>query len=141
MLICKKGDSHDIFEILSDIKVRRDSVVTASGDRQATFQLKNGVVLRGGYAGSGEPDPDVRDIDRYQSILSGDLNGDDGPDFSNYTENSYHVVTGSGTNATAVLDGLTLAAGNATGPWQDPTWAWWWFVQQQREPNNHQVRV
>ena len=95
------------------IKVRRDTVVTASGDRQATFQLKNGVVLKGGYAGSGEPDPDVRDIDLYQSILSGDLNGDDGPDFSNYTENSYHVVTGSGTNATAVLDGFTVSGGNA----------------------------
>ena len=31
------------------------------------------------------------------------------------TDNSYHVVTGSGTDATAVLDGFTVTAGNANG--------------------------
>ena len=30
-------------------------------------------------------------------------------------ENSYHVVTGSGTDSTAILDGLTIASGNANG--------------------------
>ncbi|MBA7641265.1 hypothetical protein ES703_48941 [subsurface metagenome] len=88
------------------------------GRRQATFQLINGVSVRGGYAGSGEPDPNARDIEAYETILSGDLLGNDGPDFANNGENSFHVVTGSGTNATAVLDGFTITAGNANGPWQ-----------------------
>lgn len=87
--------------------------VVASGDRTATFQLVNGVVVRGGYAGLGEPDPNARDIQVYETILSGDLNGDDGPNFSHYSENSFHVLTGSGTDMTAVLEGVTVGGGNA----------------------------
>ena len=83
------------------------------GDRTAAFQLKNNVAIKGGYAGFGKRHPDTRDIEMYETILSGDLNGDDGPDFTNNAENSYHVVTGSATYETAVLDGFTVTAGNA----------------------------
>jgi len=31
--------------------------VSGSGDRNATFRLMNGVTLKGGYAGFGQPDP------------------------------------------------------------------------------------
>jgi len=86
-----------------------------SGDRLATFQLISGVAIYGGYAGSGETDPNERDTKIYETILSGDLNGDDGPNFANNNENSYNVTTGSGTDATAVLDSLTITAGNANG--------------------------
>ncbi|MHC4416939.1 MAG: right-handed parallel beta-helix repeat-containing protein, partial [Planctomycetota bacterium] len=85
-------------------------------DREATFQLLNGVAVEGGYAGPGTPNPDERDIDAYQSTLSGDLAGNDGPNFTNYDENSFHVLTGSGTDTTAVLDGFTIRAGHANGP-------------------------
>ncbi|MBN2137438.1 MAG: right-handed parallel beta-helix repeat-containing protein [Sedimentisphaerales bacterium] len=87
----------------------------APGDRNATFQLKNGVVIKGGYAGVGQPVPNARDIAQYPTVLSGDLAADDGSDFENNSENSYHVVTGTGTNATAVIDGCTITAGNADG--------------------------
>jgi parallel beta-helix repeat protein len=87
-----------------------------SGRRNATFSLRNAVAIKGGFAGFGQPDPDARDIELYETILSGDLLGNDGPDFANNGDNSYHVVTGSGTNATAVLDGFTITAGNANGP-------------------------
>ena len=83
------------------------------GDRSATFQLIDGVMVNGGYAGFGETDPDRRDISSNVTVLSGDLNGNDGPNFTNYGENSYHVVTGSGTDATAVLDGFTITGGYA----------------------------
>ena len=83
--------------------------------RDATFQLVSGLGIHGGYAGYGAPDPDERDIDAYASVLSGDLAGDDGPDFTSNGENSYHVVTGSGTGGSAVLDGCTITAGNANG--------------------------
>jgi hypothetical protein len=86
-----------------------------SGDRYATFQLLNGVIVIGGFAGLGEPDPNERDVVLYETVLTGDLNGDDGPGFVNYGENSYHVVTGSGTDATAVLAGFNITSGNATG--------------------------
>jgi hypothetical protein len=90
---------------------------SGSGDRGATFQLKNGVAVTGGYAGVGETYPDARDIAAYETVLSGDLNVDDAPDFANNGENSYHVVTGSGTDATAVLDGFIITAGNADSSW------------------------
>jgi len=85
-----------------------------SGDREATFQLITGVTIKGGYAGSGEADPNERDVAAYETILSGDLNGDDGPDFANNSENSYLVVTGSGTQETAVLDGFTITGGSGS---------------------------
>jgi len=85
------------------------------GDREASFQLTSGLALYGGYAGITAPDPDERDISGYQTILSGDLAGDDGPNFRDYAENAYHVVTGSGTEVTAVLDGFTITSGNANG--------------------------
>ncbi|MHC4500051.1 MAG: lamin tail domain-containing protein, partial [Planctomycetota bacterium] len=87
-----------------------------TGDRKAIFQLINGVKVSGGYAGYGAPDPNERNIGLYETILSGDLDGDDGPNFTNNADNSYHVVTGSATDDTAVLDGFTITGGNADGP-------------------------
>ena len=86
------------------------------GDREATFQLKNGVAIKGSYTGFGQPDPNARNIELYETILTGDLNGDDGPNFANNAENSYHVVTGSDTDTTAVLEGFTITGGNANNP-------------------------
>jgi len=85
----------------------------AHGDRGATFELIDGVTLRGGFAGYGQPDPKVRDISRYESTLSGDLGENDSNEWTGYDENSYNVVTGSGTNSTAVLEGFTVTGGNA----------------------------
>jgi len=85
----------------------------ASGDREATFKLINGVTLKGGFAGYGEPDPNARDIEAYKTILSGDLNGDDS-DYHN-GENSYHVVIAGETDPSAALDGFTVMGGNADG--------------------------
>jgi parallel beta-helix repeat protein len=94
--------------------------VTA-GDRTATFQLKNGVAIYGGYAGFGEPNSNARHIDAYETILSGDLAGNDTAVADpadlwrepTRSDNSFTVVTGSGCDETAVLDGLTIARGNA----------------------------
>lgn len=62
------------------------------GDREATFQLLDGLALKGSYAGIGAPDPNARDIEAHETILSGDLAGNDGPDFTNNAENSYHLI-------------------------------------------------
>ncbi len=97
--------------------IRQDKLrIVSSGDWTATFQLIDNVAIKGGYAGLGEPDPDARDINQYESVLSGDLNADDDPDFANIWDNSYHVVTASGTQWTAILDGFTITGGNADGP-------------------------
>ena len=85
------------------------------GDREATFELIDDVVIEGGYAGFGEADPDARDTEAYETILSGDLKGNDGPDFTNNADNSYHVVSAAITGGGAVLNGFTITAGNAVG--------------------------
>lgn len=86
----------------------------SNGLRTATFQLLDGVALYGGYAGSGQPDPNHRNFKVHETILSGDLAGND-VGTNGRGENSYHVVTASGTAATALLDGFTVARGNADG--------------------------
>jgi parallel beta helix pectate lyase-like protein/disaggregatase-related protein len=96
------------------------------GDRTASFELVNDILLKGGYAGFGTPDPNARDIRLYETILSGDLNGDDAPvvcaadllDEPSRAENSYHVVKGfyfpdCHHDVTAELDGFTIQDGNA----------------------------
>jgi hypothetical protein len=104
---------------------RSSTEPNGTGDRTATFQLINGVTIKGGYDGprmslSGA-DPNARDIDLYETILSGDLDGNDidvnYPAFLLWeptrAENSYHVVTGSGTEPNAILEGFTITGGNA----------------------------
>jgi predicted outer membrane repeat protein len=91
------------------------------GDRAATFRLINGVTIKGGYAGHGESDPNARDSKTYESILSGDLNADDDPNFTYDDENSYHVLTGSGTDESAVLDGFVITGGGMYNKSGSPT--------------------
>src|SRR4051812_39940054 len=91
---------------------------TTGTDRSATFQLKSGVALYGGFAGS-EASLNQRDPATHISTLSGDLLGNDAGAITSTnptrSDNSYHVVTGSGTDATAVFDGFTISAGHASG--------------------------
>ena len=86
------------------------------GDITATFGLIDDVVIEGGYGGYGEADPDARDTEVYETILSGDLQGNDGPGFTNNADNSHHVVSAVISGGGAVLDGFTITAGNAVGP-------------------------
>jgi|GEM_PF-1381463 len=82
---------------------------SAIGDRTETFQLESGVTIMGGYAGSASPMA-ARNIAMYATILSGFIGASD-----NTLSNSYHIVTGSGADSTAVLDGFTIVGGNADG--------------------------
>ncbi|MHC4992524.1 MAG: hypothetical protein ACYTGC_16250, partial [Planctomycetota bacterium] len=86
-----------------------------TGDRGATFQLLDGVKLMGGYAGLGAENPDERDVEAYETTLSGDLLDDEQNGGTN-AENSYNVTTASGTGPSAVLEGFTITAGNANDP-------------------------
>ncbi len=83
-----------------------------TGKRKATFQLISGVAVYGGFP-SGGSEWSERDPKRHETILSGNigLRGD--------ADNSYHVVTGSGADSNAVLDGFTITAGNADGNFED----------------------
>jgi hypothetical protein len=93
-----------------------------NGDRSATFQLLNGVTLYGGFAGT-ETVLAQRNPSLNVTVLSGDIDQNDTTDANGVVlsdsgisgDNSYQVVTGSGTNGTAVLDGFTVTAGLANG--------------------------
>ena len=77
------------------------------------------VAYQGGYAGLAGPDPDARDITQYNTVLSGDVNGDDGPPgtFLNYDDN-YTVITSEFDHTFythPIFDGLTITSGYTTG--------------------------
>jgi len=93
-------------------------------DREATFQLIDNVIIRGGFAGIHERDPNSRDITLYETVLSGDLRDNDVEVLTSWglwgeqsrAENSYHVVFSSRNDKTSVLDGFKITGGNADGP-------------------------
>ncbi len=78
---------------------------TTGIDRTVTFQLKSGVALYGGFAGT-ETTLGQRNWSDNLTILSGDIG-----EIDNIYDNSRSVVNGSGTDATAVLDGFTVTGG------------------------------
>jgi predicted outer membrane repeat protein len=82
---------------------------TAGTDRTASFQLKNGVAIYGGFAGT-ETSRTFLNFETNVTVLSGDIGvaGDN-------SDNSYHVVVSSNTNEYARLDGFWITAGNANG--------------------------
>jgi hypothetical protein len=78
--------------------------------RNATFQMVAGTALYGGFAMT-ETARDQRNWATHVVTLSGDLLGNDGANFTNCDDNSYHVIIGAN-NAT--LDGVTVANGYAS---------------------------
>jgi PKD repeat protein len=116
------GDAYiDLQEALNNISSGEIWVAAGSykpgATRADTFQLKNNVALYGGFGGT-ETSLDQRDPGVHHTILNGDLLDDDYYRFvnshavwSNAGDNSHHVVTGSGVDATAVLDGFVIAHG------------------------------
>ncbi|MFO0828566.1 MAG: HYR domain-containing protein [Phycisphaerales bacterium] len=87
---------------------------TGTGDRSATFQLKNGVAILGGFNGSESAAPQ-RDPDANVTTLSGDLLGDDIAD-AHLSDNSLVIVSGgSGIDLSTRLSGLAFRG--ASGDW------------------------
>jgi hypothetical protein len=82
----------------------RPATADRAGVENATFQLINGVTLKGGYAGSVAPDSDTRDIQLHATILSDEVVSPSKPVLLK------HTVTASGTDATAVIDGVTITS-------------------------------
>ncbi len=82
-----------------------------------TCQVFSGIVLTGGYAGLGAPDPDARDPALYETVLTGDLLDNDIPMAEvldpSLDDNSFHLITANGSDL--VVEGfvITGAASNA----------------------------
>ncbi len=93
---------------------------TSTSDPTISFELKNGVAVYGGFAGT-ETSLGQRDPGANITVLSGDI---DNNDITNpygvvtdtiriMGDNSDHVVFSSGVNPATVLDGFTITAGDA----------------------------
>ena len=80
---------------------------TVGTDRNARFELPNGVQIHGGFLGT-ETALEQRDYIHNHSILSGDIGilGDS-------TDNVYTVVYSAGTDENTVLEGFIIEHGNA----------------------------
>ncbi|MEA3376525.1 MAG: right-handed parallel beta-helix repeat-containing protein [Chloroflexota bacterium] len=125
------GDAYT--DLQEGLKVARpgDEIWVAEGvyypadspdDRAAAFEIRAGVALVGGFAGT-EKERDERDWAAHVTVLSGDLDRNDITDANGVVtrtlnivgNNAYHVVTADGVPETAVLDGFTITAGYADG--------------------------
>ena len=76
-------------------------------DRSKSFTLKNGVAIYGGFGGT-ESSRSQRNYETNITTLSGDIG-----DPNSNSDNSYHVVVGSNTTNSAILDGFVITKGNA----------------------------
>ncbi|MBD2699665.1 VCBS repeat-containing protein [Spirosoma sp. BT702] len=84
---------------------------TSTTNRSASFALRNGLAILGGFPATGNPTLTQRNPATNPTILSGDI----GTPVDN-TDNSYHVINNlSVLNNTAVLDGFVITGGNSTG--------------------------
>ncbi len=81
---------------------------TQGNDRKASFHIKDGITLFGGFSGT-ETNPDQRKPQVNLSILSGDI-GKETP-----LDNSFTVVRFSNVSSATVLDGFVIADGEARG--------------------------
>jgi hypothetical protein len=82
------------------------------GDRSAAFRPASGQRIYGGFAGN-ETDLSQRAGLFDQTILSGDLAGDDGPDFTHRSDNSEHILTFEFGTFGAAIDGFTIRGSHA----------------------------
>lgn len=100
---------------------------TNTNSQAATFQLKSGVAIYGGFVGNETNLNQRKVIPTTTTVLSGDVDHDvaGGADttdangvvtayYNMQGNNAYHVVTAGGVNTQARLDGFTITAGKAT---------------------------
>jgi|GEM_PF-6169177 len=85
--------------------------------RDNSFLMVNNVQIYGGF----DPDNGIDDLTDSRilpstgstgTILSGDVNDDDGSDFANNSENSIRVIVSSGDVGKALLNGFTITGAN-----------------------------
>ncbi len=89
------------------------STLGVTDPREATFDIFYGVTLEGGYQGCDGVSPDTRDIGLYETLLSGDLNGDDST--GNRDDNAFNVVRIDNAQGVVVIDGFSIANGHSVG--------------------------
>lgn len=93
------------------IKIAGGVYTPHATDRARSFDLASGITLIGGFAGRNAPQPDLNNPVVFETILSGDLARDDGPNWTNRGDNSLRVLS----VASAAVMNLTISGGSG-GP-------------------------
>ena len=83
------------------------SDAVSDGRRDTSFALQDGLEIYGGFTG-GEQERSGRNPEASPTVLSGNIGAE-----ADSTDNSYHVVDGSGTGPSATLDGVVVEEGQA----------------------------
>ena len=99
----------DVIPQNADVWVKEGTYTpdAGTGDRNARFQLKSGQKVLGGFPSNiANPTYADRDVDAYETILSGEIGA------AGNADNSIHVVVISDVYD-VILDGLTIQDGNA----------------------------
>lgn len=90
-----------------------------TGNPDRFFTLRGRTSLYGGFAGS-ETSREQRDILANETILTGDVADNDGPDGTGMEENSSLVVLAeTWLSDDFVLDGVTISGGHPSSGWED----------------------
>ena len=77
------------------------------------YAIADGIRYYGGFANGASSISD-QDTSLHKTIITGDFNADDTPDFGNHSDNSFHVFTGINlTSTSTLLSGLFITGGNA----------------------------
>jgi hypothetical protein len=87
--------------------------------RDASFEIPAAAFLLGGFAGHAGQDPNERDVARFVTILSGDLNGDDFTGGDN-SENCSNVLTANLVGIETLLSGFTITGGRSDALFAPP---------------------
>jgi hypothetical protein len=102
-------DALEVAEKDDEIWVAAGKYLPTKGkDRKASFHIKDGITLFGGFTGT-ETNPHQRNPRVNLTILSGDI-GEETP-----LDNSFTVVYFSNVSSATVLDGFVIADGEAKG--------------------------
>lgn len=89
------------------IYVAEGTYYPSLSDREASFNLVSGLQIYGGFPVDGGT-WEERDWQEHETILSGDIDGDE-----TLENNSYHVLRATDVNHLARLDGFIITGGNA----------------------------
>ena len=82
-------------------------------DRESVFEYIDNISIYGGFSGTGSEISILdRDLTANPTILSGDINGDDGPNFTNINDNAFVVVKDSGSSDNTIIDGFHIVGAN-----------------------------
>lgn len=91
-----------------EIWVAKGTYTPSKNNRKASFHLKEGVAIYGGFAGN-ETQLTQRNIKRNPSILSGEIGT------SSLADNSFTIVYAENVSRNAVIDGFVITGGVADG--------------------------